>query len=238
MMTVEDRLSGIWVYLTTTPLLWLAVTLVVYQLAFWSYRRFNAISWLNPVLIAIVLLVALLRATSTPYQAYFDGAQYIHFLLGPATVALAVPLFEQRAMLRQLLVPAIGTLVVGSIAAILLTIGLGKIFGASRLITLSMIPKSVTTPIAMGVAEEIGGIPSLTAVLVILTGVLGAVVSIALLNKARVRQPEIRGFAIGLASHGIGTARAFQEDGKTGAFSGLAMALNGAVTAIVAPILV
>lgn len=235
---MDDRLSGIWVYLAQTPLLWLATTLLVYQLSAWVYERGSNRPWLNPVLTTIALIVALLVATGTPYDVYFDGAQFVHFLLGPATVALAIPLYEQRATLRRLLVPILTTLLIGSASAILSSAAIAKLLGASNVTTLSLVPKSVTTPIAMGVSEKIGGVPSLTAVLVILTGIFGAVVAKELFDRVNVREPAVRGFAIGLASHGIGTARAFEIDEETGAFSGLAMALNGGITALLAPILV
>ncbi len=235
---MEDRLSGIWVYLAHTPLFWLAATLVVYQAADWVYQRAHQLAMLHPVLTAITLLIALLLGTHTPYRVYFDGAQFVHFLLGPATVALALPLYEQRAALRRLLLPILGTLVVGSVTAIVAAAGIAHLLGASQVTVLSLVPKSVTTPIAMGVAEQLGGVPALTAVLVILTGIFGAVTAPALLDWAGIRERTARGFAIGLASHGIGTARAFQIDAETGAFAGLAMGLNGAVTALVAPLLV
>lgn len=235
---MEGTLSGIWVYLARTPLLWLATTLVVYQLAVWVYERAGNRPWLNPVLVSIVLIVALLMGTRTPYAVYFDGAQFVHFLLGPATVALAIPLYEQRATLARLLLPVATALLVGSAVAVVGSVEIARLLGASATTTLSLAPRSVTTPIAMGISEKIGGVPSLTAVVVILTGILGAVGAKALLDRVGVRDAAVRGFAIGLASHGIGTARAFQIDEETGAFAGLAMALNGGVTAVLAPLLV
>jgi predicted murein hydrolase (TIGR00659 family) len=235
---MSDRMTGIWVYLAQTPLLWLATTLVVYQLAVRVHVLGRGRPWLNPVLISVTLIVALLLGTRTPYAVYFDGAQFVHFLLGPATVALAIPLYEQRATLARLYIPILGALVIGSATAIVSSVEIARLVGASATTRLSMVPRSATTPIAMGVSEKIGGIPSLTAVVVILTGILGAIMAKGLLDYARLRHPAVRGFAIGLTSHGIGTARAFQIDEETGAFSGLAMALNGAVTAILAPLLV
>ncbi len=233
---MEDRLSGIWVYLAQTPLFWLATTLVVYQGADWVYQRTRRLPVLHPVVTAIALLVALLLGTHTPYPSYLDGAQFVHFLLGPATVALAIPLYEQRTLLRQLLLPILGALAVGAVGAILAVVAIAQLLGTSRLTLLSLAPKSVTTPIAMGVAEQIGGVPSLTAVLVILTGIFGAVAAKEILDRVGVQDASARGFAIGLAAHGIGTARAFQLDPQTGTFAGLAMGLNGAVTALVAPV--
>jgi predicted murein hydrolase (TIGR00659 family) len=235
---MSDRLTSIWVYLAQTPLLWLTTTLVVFQLTNWLYRRAGRLPWLNPVLTAIGVIVAMLLVTGTPYQVYFDGAQFVHFLLGPATVALAIPLYEQRKTLKRLLIPLFGALIVGSTTAVVAAVGLARLLGVSLPSILSLVPKSVTTPVAMGIAEKIGGVPSLTAVLVILTGIFGAVAAPTILDRLGVKEPEVRGFSMGLASHGIGTARAFQIDEATGAFSGLAMGMNAWITPLIAPLLV
>jgi predicted murein hydrolase (TIGR00659 family) len=235
---VEETLTEIWVYLAETPLLWLSVTLIIYQLSSLLYHRSSAFPLLNPVLVSVALLVVLLLATGTPYQTYFDGAQFVHFLLGPATVALAVPLYLYIGRLRQMVVPLVGALLVGSVMGILSAIWIGQLLGLSRETLLSLAPKSITTPIAMGVAEQAGGLPSLTAVFVILTGILGAMFAKEVLALVRVRDNSVCGFAIGLSSHGIGTARAFQIHEEAGAFSGLAMGLNGAATALLVPLLV
>jgi predicted murein hydrolase (TIGR00659 family) len=234
---IAPRLADIWVYLAASPLLGLTITLVAYQAAYWLYKRSGFSPLANPVLIAVAMLVALLTVTDTPYQTYFDGAQFVHFLLGPATVALAIPLYTQFRRVKALLVPVIIGLAAGSLTAILSAIAVGKWLGASTPTLLSLAPKSVTTPIAMGVAERIGGIPSLTAVLVIFTGILGAVGARWLFNALHVRDMAIRGFAVGVASHGIGTARAFQVSEQAGAFAALAMGLNGLATALLLPAL-
>lgn len=230
---VED----LWVYLAATPLLGLTVTLLAYLLAYWIYEkaRFNPLA--NPVAIAVALLVALLAATDTPYPTYFEGAQFVHFLLGPATVALAIPLYEQRAKLRRLWLPLTLGLAAGVVTAIVSAVGIAWLLGASRETLLSLAPKSVTTPIAMGIAEKIGGLPSLTAVFVILTGMTGAIIARPLLNALRIQAHPIRGFAVGVAAHGIGTARAFQVSEEMGAFAGLAMGLTALLTALIAPAL-
>jgi predicted murein hydrolase (TIGR00659 family) len=235
---MTPRLNEIWVYLAASPLLGLTITLVAYQGAFWLYRRSGMNPLANPVLISVTALVALLSLTGTSYQTYFDGAQFVHFLLGPATVALAVPLYTQFRRVRAMLLPVLLGLVAGSLTAVLSAIAIGKVFGASTPTLLSLAPKSVTTPIAMGVAERIGGIPSLTAVLVIATGILGAVGARYLFDAMKLRDPAIRGFAFGVASHGIGTARAFQVSEQAGAFAALAMGLNGMLTALLLPALV
>jgi len=231
-------LAELWVYLSTSPLLGLTLTLFAYQGAFWLYRRSGMNPLANPVLIAVTFLVALLTLTGTSYQTYFDGAQFVHFLLGPATVALAIPLYTQMRRVRAMLWPVAAGLLAGSLTAALSAIAIARLLGASLPTQLSLAPKSVTTPIAMGVAERIGGIPSLTAVLVITTGILGAVSARWVFDHLQVRDPAIRGFAIGVASHGIGTARAFQVSEQSGAFAALAMGLNGALTALLLPALV
>lgn len=234
---MDTRIVSIWVYLAQTPLLWLTATILVYQLAAQLSRRLGAPPLLNPVLVAIVALVSLLLLTGTPYATYFAGAQFVHFLLGPATVALAIPLYQAERRLRQVLWPAMAALLVGSATGIAAAVLIGRALGLSEVALRSLAPKSITTPIAMGIAEAIGGLPSLTAVLVILTGMTGALLAWELLGLLRIRDPGVRGFAMGLASHGLGTARAFQLDAEAGAFAGLAMGLNGAMTALLVPAL-
>ncbi len=234
---MTPRLDDIWVYLSATPLLGLTVTLIAYLAAFRLYERtrFNPLA--NPVLIAVLLLVSLLAATRTPYRTYFEGAQFVHFLLGPATVALAIPLYEQRAKLARLALPLLAGLTAGVLTAVTCAVSVAWLLGASRETMLSLAPKSATTPIAMGIAEKIGGLPSLTAVLVILTGMLGAIIARPLLDLLRIRPHATRGFALGVASHGIGTARAFEVSAETGAFAGLAMGLTALLMALVVPAL-
>ena len=230
-------ISELWVYLSASPLLGLTITLLAYQGAFWLYQRSGGNPLVNPVLIAVSMLVLLLWLTATSYETYFAGAQFVHFLLGPATVALAIPLYTQIRRVRAMLLPVIVGLIAGSLTAVLSAVMIGRLFGASASTQLSLAPKSVTTPIAMGVAERIGGIPSLTAVLVIVTGIIGAVAARYVFDALKLRDPAIRGFAIGVASHGIGTARAFQVSEQSGAFAALAMGLNGALTALLVPLL-
>lgn len=231
------QLGALWVYLAATPLLGLTLTLVAYLIAQSLYARsgFNPIA--NPVLIAVALIVAMLKLTHTPYQTFFQGAQFVHFLLGPATVALALPLYRQLPKLRRAALPLAGGLVAGSLTAIVSVIVIAAMFGAPKATIVSLAPKSATTPIAMAISERFGGLPSLTAVLVICTGVFGAVSARTILNLLRIDEPDVRGFALGVASHGIGTARAFQVSDEMGAFAGLGMGLNGLFTAFVVPVL-
>jgi predicted murein hydrolase (TIGR00659 family) len=227
----------LWVYLSTSPLLWLTLTLAAYAIADAIARAFKRHPLANQVLIAVALVIATLEASQTPFETYFEGAQFVHFLLGPATVALAIPLVENWERVRRSVVPILIALVAGSLTAIVTAVGTAALLGAPRPILATIAEKSVTTPIAMGIAEQIGGIPSLTAVLVILTGVFGAITVTPFMNLLRIRDYAARGFAVGVASHGIGTARAFQVNDLAGAFSGLAMGLNGILTAILVPLL-
>lgn len=232
-----DRLVDVWVYLSASPLLWLTVTLLVYQLAFVAYRRTGMHPFSNPVALSIIVLGSLLWLTGTPYARYFEGAQFVHFLLGPATVALAVPLFQQLARVRRLWLPMTGALVVGTLAATFTAIGVGWAMGASRSTIASLAPKSVTAPVAMAISEQIGGLPTLTAVLVVCTGILGAATARQVLDLLKIDDPTVRGFALGTAAHGIGTARAFMVSEETGAFAGLAMGLCALFSAAALPFL-
>ncbi len=231
----ETQLASIWVYLAASPLLWLTLTLACYLVAVRVYRLGGESPLLNPVAIAVALLIGLLVLTGTPYQTYFAGAQFVHFLLGPATVSLAIPLYRQRTRLRELALPIAVALVAGVLTAALSAIALGILFGADRVTLISLAPKSVTAPVAMGISEKLGGLPSLTAVLVVSTGIVGAVLGTGLLRLLGIRDDAVKGFALGVTSHGIGTARAFQVSPLMGAFSGLAMALSAFVTALLLP---
>ena len=230
-------LKDVWVYLSASPLLFLTLTLAAFQAGSWIYERSGHKPFLNPVMTAVILLVAILTLTRTPYPVYFEGAQFVHFLLGPATVALAIPLYRQFERVRRSALALLTSILCGSLTAIGTAVGLGWALGASRETLLALAPKSVTAPVAMGITEQLGGLPSLTAVLVILTGILGAVVGPMVLNLLRIRDWRARGLALGTASHGIGTARALQVNELAGAFSGLAMGLNALATAILLPVL-
>lgn len=232
-MNDAAELQSIWVYLSETPLLWLTVTLAAYVAGDTVSAAFSRAPLANPVVIAAGLLILLLSATGTTYADYFEGAQFVHFLLGPATVALAVPLWRNRSRVVQNLVPMSAALLAGSLTAIGTAVAVGWSFGAPHEILASLAAKSVTAPIAMALTETIGGIPALAAVLVVLTGILGSVIVTPLMNALRISDFAARGFAVGVASHGIGTARAFQVSEEAGTFAGIAMGLNGALTALV-----
>lgn len=232
-MNGAAELTRIWVYLAQTPLLWLTATLAAYALGIRVARACRNHPLANPVVVAAGLIILVLQATGTPYPAYFDGAQFVHFLLGPATVALAVPLWRNRVQVRRNLAPMCAALVAGSLTAILSATAVAYALGAPLPVLASLAAKSTTAPIAMALSESIGGLPALTAVLVVSTGILGSVVVTPLMNAMRIRDFAARGFAAGVASHGIGTARAFQVSEEAGTFAGIAMGLNGALTALI-----
>jgi len=233
---MNDNPFSLWVYLSQSPLLWLTVTLVVYAFADAVSLATHRHPLANPVLHSIWIVALFLLLTGTSYPTYFAGAQFVHFLLGPATVALAVPLYENRKVVVAAILPMLVALVVGSIVAIVSVVVLAEAAGLPRGVILSLAPKSVTAGVAMGIAESLGADPSLTAVSVILTGIMGAIIVTPLMNRARITDFRARGFAAGLAAHGIGTARAFQVDPVAGVFSGIAMSLNALVTSLLVPL--
>ncbi|MGE0845108.1 MAG: LrgB family protein [Flavobacteriaceae bacterium] len=225
----------LWVYLAREPLTWLALTLIVYVAADWLSARSGRHPLVNPVAIAIAAMVAILKLTGTDFRTYFEGAQFIHFMLGPATVALAVPLVRHWREIRRDLAAISAALAAGTLTALASTVLLARGFGLDASLVASLAPKSVTTPIAMGISEKLGGVAAVSAVCVIATGIIGATMGLPLLRALRINDRAAQGFALGLSAHGIGTARAFQRDSLTGTFSGIGMALAGLVAAFAAP---
>jgi predicted murein hydrolase (TIGR00659 family) len=232
-----SELRDIWVYLNASPLLHLTLTLLAFQFGSWIYRKGNLNPLLNPVLISVAIIVTILLVTKTDYQDYFSGAQFVHFLLGPATVALAIPLYRHFEKVRRSALAIAASIVTGSLTATLSAVGIGYFLNISGDALIALASKSVTAPVAMGISEQLGGLPSLTAVLVILTGIVGAMIGPMILNLIGVKNWAARGLAIGTASHGIGTARALQVNEVAGAFSGIAMGLNALATAILLPLI-
>ena len=223
--------------LLVSPLLWLTLTLGAFLGASTLAKRLGKPPLLNPVLLSIAAIVLVLAASGTPYRRYFEGAQFVNFLLGPAVVALAVPLYRHTALIRQEALAIGAALLAGSTTAILSGVLTARLLGGGRELLISLAPKSSTAPIAMAVSERLGGSASLTAVLTIATGILGAVLGSTVCNLVRVHDWPARGFAMGLTSHGIATARAFQEHELAGTFAALAMALNGVATTLLTPAL-
>ncbi|MFC0341125.1 LrgB family protein [Paracoccus niistensis] len=226
----------IWAYLSQGPLLWLTATLAAYALGAAVFRLSRGQSWANPVLISVLLLGLLLTATGTPYATYFEGAQFVHFMLGPATVCLALPMQDNLPRMRAAALPIVAGLVAGSVVAVVSALAIARLFGLGDEVMASLAPKSATAPVAIGIAENLGGQPTLAAVLVLLTGICGAIVVTPLFNALGLRDWRARGLAVGTAAHGIGTARAFQVNPTAGAFAGIGMGLNAILTALIAPL--
>jgi putative effector of murein hydrolase len=229
------NIHEIWVYLSGSPLLALILTLTAYQIGVMIYERSRLNPLANPVLIAVTLIAIVITALDMPYTTYFEGAQFVHFLLGTATVSLAVPIYRGLASLRGRFVPLMAALAGGGVTSIVSAVVIARLLGADEAVVGGMYAKSLTAPIAMGVAERIGASPTLTAVFTVTTGILGAALGRFVLDAVRCRAWWQRGYAIGLASHGIGTSRAFSVHPEAGAYAGLAMGLHGVIGAIAIP---
>jgi predicted murein hydrolase (TIGR00659 family) len=226
----------LWVYLSSTPLFGLTATLVTYVAAATIYERLDRAPWANPVLWSVVAIGTVLLVTHTSYPAYFAGAQFVHVLLGPAVVALAWPLWLRRAELRRRGVALTIAAVIGGVAAGGSAVALGWAFGMPADILRSLAPKSVTAPVAMGIAERIGGVPALSAVFAVVTGLVGALSAKYLFDFLRVDSWAVRGFALGTASHGIGAARALQVNPDAGAYAGIALGLQVLLASFLVPL--
>lgn len=225
--------DGLWVYLATSPLLWLAGTLAVWIAATSIARLIPGSALLNPIMLSIAAIAVILIVTGIDYGTYFEGAQFIHFLLGPATVALGIPLYEKLSLVKSNLLPLLAALVAGSLTAVGATVYLAHLFGFTPDVVASLAPKSTTAAVAMAVSSGLHGDPALTAAVVVLTGICGALVVTPMMNAMRIKDFSARGFAVGLASHGIGTARAYSVDPVAGLFSGIAMGLNAVLTSLI-----
>jgi predicted murein hydrolase (TIGR00659 family) len=230
----------LWVYLSATPLFGLTATLAVYVLAHAVYTRLGQPPLANPVLWSVVCIGAVLLLSGLPYPTYFAGAQFIHFLLGPAVVALGWPLWQRRAELRARWLRLLLAAVIGGGAACATAVLLGRWMGLPDNVVLSLAPKSVTAPVAMGIADAIGGVPALAAVFAVLTGLIGAVTGRYLFDAIRIaRDPtgwRARGFALGTTAHGIGAARAMQVNADAGAYAGLALGLQVVLASLLMPL--
>ncbi|MBT8584525.1 LrgB family protein [Polynucleobacter paneuropaeus] len=236
-MTEKHSIVEIWVYLSGSPLFALFITLAAYQIGLWIYQHFKNNPLANPVAIAILLVCCVIQAIDMPYSSYFEGAQFIHFLLGSATVSLAIPIYRGLSSLKGRSFPLIASLITGGLVSIISGIGIAKLLGAGSEITGAMYPKSVTAPIAMGIAERIGVSPTLTAIFAVATGILGAILAPFVLNTLGMKAWWQRGFAIGIGAHGIGTSRAFSIHPEAGTYASLAMGMNGVISAIAIPVL-
>ena len=229
--------QGAWQAVTHHPLFGVGITLGAYQLAMAAYERTRLV-FLQPVLVSTALVIAILLLCGIGFAEYSQSATALTLFLGPATVALAVPLYLNLRRIRQVFWPTLLTLFIGGAVATALGVALAWAFNAEHSMLMSMAPKSATSPIAMLVANQIGGLAALAAVFVMITGVIGAIIGPSLLRWCGVRHHAAMGMALGITAHAVGTSRAMQESEECGAFAALAMSLMGVFTAILLPLAV
>lgn len=235
-MIKSNSIGEIWVYLSGSPLIALVITLLAYQVGLLAHKKFNQNPLINPVLIGVLLVSFFIEIIDMPYEKYFQGAQFIHFLLGSATVSLAIPIYRGIYSLKNRVLPLLCALVLGGITSIATGVGISTFMGADERIIGAFYTKSVTAPIAMGIAERIGTSPTLTAIFAICTGILGAIFAPYVLNFLKINPWWHRGFSLGIASHGIGASSAFSINMESGTYASLAMGLHGIAGSIAIPI--
>lgn len=229
------NIHEIWVYLSGSPLAALVLTLGAYHVGTLAYDRSGRHPVVNPVAIAVLLVAVAITALDMPYPTYFEGAQFVHFLLGTATVSLAVPIYRGLDAMAGRAMPLLLALLAGGATSIATAVGIARLFGVDPAVAAPLFAKSVTAPIAMGVAERMQVSPTLTAVYAVVTGILGAILARFVLDAVGSRQWWQRGFALGVASHGIGTSRAFSVHPEAGTYASLAMGLHGVLGAVLIP---
>ncbi len=236
-MIKSHSIVEIWVYLSGSPLIALFITLVTYQIGLWAYQKKKQNPLVNPVAIAVILVATFIELIEMPYDKYFQGAQFIHFLLGSATVALAIPIYRGIGSLKNRVIPLMASLLMGGVISIASGVGISTLLGADKNIIGAFYSKSVTAPIAMGIAERMGTSPTLTAIFAVCTGILGAILAPYVLNLLRIKPWWQRGFSIGVASHGIGASRALSINAEAGTYASLAMGLHGITGSIAIPLM-
>lgn len=219
------------------PVFAITLTVIAYRAGWLLYRHSGRHAFLHPILVGALLVATVIFLTGTPYRDYFDASALLHFLLGPATVALAIPLWQQFQLIRRQTIAILTCLFGGAVFASGSAVLIAWLGGADGEVLLSLAPKSVTTPIAIGISEKIGGIATLSAGLVVTTGIIGAIFAPWVFRLGKIRDARAQGFALGLSSHGVGTAKAFEQGEVCGAFSSLALGLTGALTAIGLPLI-
>jgi len=234
---VSKAIEHVWTPLAATPLLWLAVTMAAYLTGRWVQRMCGGSAFASPVLIGIVLVAAVVLATGASYPTYLAGAQFINFLLGPATIALAIPLAKNLTYVRSNMHSIGVALLTGSVTSIVSGVAIVWLFGGSRTIALSMAPKAATTPIAMAVSQEMGGVPALTAALAILGGIVAAIAGQQMLLAFRIKDWRAHGLAAGVSGSGVAAAQVASRDELGAAFAALGIGLNGFLTALLTPLL-
>ncbi len=219
-----------------SPLFGIFLTLVTFEIGVFISKKFKY-SFLNPLLIANVLIVGFLLITGIRLESYNVGGDYISMMLSPATVVLAVPLYRQISKLRQFWKPILAGICAGSLTSLTCVIVVSKLIGLSEILMLSLLPKSITIPMGSVVSEQISGIPAVTIIAITITGITGAVAAPAVCRFCRIKHKVAQGIAIGTASHALGTTRAMEMGEVQGAMSSLAIGIAGLFTAVVAPLI-
>ena len=223
--------------LLALSLMWLVVTLMAYTLALTLYRRSNGNALLHPLVVTVLVVGSVIAVFQVPVQRYVAATQLLHWLLGPATVALAVPLYRQLYAIRSVGVPLIAAILAGGLSGPVVCALILSVFDAPRVLVLTSLTKSITTPLAMATAPAIGGVASVAAVMVIATGIMGAVCADALFRLLHCNDERVRGVALGTAAHAVGTSHAMRYGEQATAFSSLALCINGVVTALLLPVM-
>ena len=231
-------MMALWEHFQNFPVLWLVVTLIVFMLASWVNTKAGKSPFLHPVLVSLSIIIVVLELSDTDYPTYMQGGQFLHLLLGPAVVALAVPLYDNRSLIRRMLLPLLLGSACGAVVAAVSAVAIGYWFGLQNEILLTLAPKSVTSPIAIAIAEKIGGFPSLAAGLVLITGAMGCLIAPFVYRLLNIKDDSVKGFVLGVGAHAMGTAFAFEYGMLAGAFGGLAMGMTGAFTAFLLPVLI
>ena len=220
-----------------SPLFGVMISLIAFEIGLFINKKVKK-SYLNPLLIAIAIVILVLKTFDISLQDYNKGGQIISFLLGPATVALAVPLYKNFTVLKKNALPIIVGIFTGSMVSITSIILLSKTFGLEAVLALSLVPKSVTTPIGIEVSKQLGGVTEITVAAIIITGITGAIMAQVLFAVLKIKDKVAIGIAIGTSAHAVGTAKAIEMGETEGGMSGLAIGVAGLITVIIAPIIV
>lgn len=225
------------IWFTQSPLFGVFITLLTFEIGLWINKK-TKLSFLNPLLISMGIIVFILFKFEIPLEDYNKGSQLFTFFLGPATIALAIPLYKNRKLLKTDGLPIIGGIAVGTTVGITSIILMSKAFGLDSQLGLSLVPKSITTPIGIEVSKQIGGLPQLTVAAIIITGITGAIIAEPFLKLLKIKDPVAKGIAIGTASHAVGTSKAIEMGEVEGSMSGLSIGIAGLLTVFIAPLLI
>ena len=219
------------------PTFLVVLTCGVYLAAIFLQKQCGGAAWLHPIVVSVVILGVSLQFLHIDYESYFEANQVIHFFLGPATVALAVPLYYQLALLKKIWWPVLVSLCCGALTACVVGVLLAQWLGADVQLLMALAPKSVTAPVALGVSQKLGGIEALTITLVVLTGMTGLIIGPILFRVLRIGDDVAKGLAMGVVSHGMGVAYSCQQGKRMGVYAGLAMVLAAILLSIIIPLL-